>query len=329
MIVLLDNDELLPSAWRRTATPGTVRAFNPGLLRDGSGWLLAYRIVAEPGLERRIAFCRLDESFRVIPGSAFAFSDQVRFPPTHEYPPQVTSWFADPRLYRLAGRLFVYWNSGWHEPQNHQFLQQFDAATLHPIGSPRELVLNGPRQKLEKNWVLFERASPLGTGGGDGLYAIYSVAPHRTLGFSLAGAGPIEFTDLGAPILNPAGFAQAHGGLRGGAPPQYANGHFYSFCHSIEAGEGGYTYLPSVYRFAAGRPFAPTDMPRCALPIRIPPEGRRALPKLNPAVGHVVYPAGAAWLGGRWVISAGVDDERFAILVLTDEQIAATLAPIG
>ena len=42
--------------------------------------------------------------------------------------------FADPRLYRLAGRLFVYWNSGWHEPQNHQFLQELDPVSLRPVG---------------------------------------------------------------------------------------------------------------------------------------------------------------------------------------------------
>ena len=136
--VVFDSAELLPESWRKPASSGPVRAFNPGLLRDGGGWIFAYRIVAGDGL-RRIAICRLDGALRVIGGSQVALTDQVRFRPGNRHPEIALSWFADPRLYRLGGRLHVYWNSGWHEPHNCQFVQELDAVTLLPLGHPREL----------------------------------------------------------------------------------------------------------------------------------------------------------------------------------------------
>ncbi|PTX92611.1 hypothetical protein [Opitutus sp. ER46] len=320
MIVLFDNAELLPAAWRDEARGQAVRVFNAGLLRERAGWLLAYRVVIEPAAKRRIAICRLTERFAVVPGSPVALSDQVRFGALADAVGQTTTWFADPRLYRLSGRLFVYWNSGWHEPQNHQFLQELDAVTLQPVSRARELALAGRRQKLEKNWALFE---------ADGLFAVYSVHPHRVLRFSLAGNGPIEFSEVGPATPNPGGYAQAHGGLRGGAPPQRCGDHFYSFCHSIENGDDGYHYTAGVYRFAARAPFAPTDMPRIPVAIPLPAAARRSLPKLNAAIGGVVYPAGAAYANGHWVVSLGVDDERCALAILDHQAILATLEPVA
>ncbi|HVU34792.1 MAG TPA: hypothetical protein VHE61_15270 [Opitutaceae bacterium] len=317
MLRVFENHELMPDEWKDAA--GVVRTFNPGLVRDGTGWLLAFRIVSEPGLRRRIAMCRLDDKLRVVAGSVVPWSDWIHFPRPQDFAPEASVWFADPRLYRLAGRQFVHWNSGWHEPQNHQFLQEIDDRTLRPIGPPREFRLRGQRQKLEKNWTFFER---------DGLHAVYSINPHRILTFAVSGAGPIVFADFGQVVPNPDGFAQVHGGLRGGAPPQILGRHFYSFCHSVENGNDGYRYVPSVYRFSAMKPFAPTDMPVRSLSIELPGSSRRAMPKLNPAVSDVLYPAGAARDGDQWLLSFGIDDERCAIARLSNHDVEQTLAPV-
>jgi hypothetical protein len=316
MTIVFDNSTLLPETWRTSEAERSARIFNPGLLRDGSGWLLAYRVVTEPSLKRRIAVCRLDEQFRVLTGSQLPLSDWLAVERVDGIAPEATDWFADPRLYRLSGRIFLYWNSGWHEPQNHQFLQELDANTLRPLGKPRELLLSG-RQKLEKNWALFEH---------DGIHAIYSINPHRVLKVPTEGDGPIQCADATLPLPNAGGFAQSHGGLRGGAPPQRIHDHFYSFCHSIEDGASGYKYVASVYRFAAKFPFAPTDMPREPLSLYVPASARRSLPKLNVAVGEVVYPSGAAFVNGGWAVSFGVDDERCAIAVITMQEVVQTLA---
>jgi len=318
-VVILPFVDLLPDAWRSFAADGPVRAFNPGLLRDGDGWLLAYRLVGGDGL-RRVGLCRLDAALKVVAGSPVAFSDRVRFAAGRDYAGPATTWFADPRLYRFAGRTFLYWNSGWHEPRNYQFLQEFDAADLTPIGHPRELLLRGDRQRLEKNWTFF---------GGEDLYAVYSAMPHRILEFSLAGTDDIEFTDTYTHAWDNENYSDAHGALRGGAPPQLADGHYWSFCHSVQGMDGDYRYSPAVYRFAGSPPFAPTGAPRAPLFAAMPREARRAFPKLNPAVGDVVYPCGAAFHNGRWLVSLGLNDEHCAIVTLPHSEVAAALRPLG
>ncbi len=315
--VVFDSTELLPDVWRKAAGTSPVWAFNPGLVRDGDGWLLAYRIVLADQL-RRIAICRLDRDLRVMPGSPSGLSDQLRLPPGDRYPDVVHRWFADPRLYRWGDRLFVYWNSGWHEPCNHQFLQELDARTLTPFGQPRELVLCGERRPLEKNWTFFT------TADGD-LLCVYSIMPHRVLRASFDVAGEVRCAPLAETAFAAAGYPASHGGLRGGAPPVWHDGHYWSFAHSIHDGATGYRYEAAAYAFAAAVPFAPRAEPVMSLDLAGPHRDVRHLPSLNPAVESVVYPCGAAIDGGTWLISYGLNDERCGIARIPHETVAATV----
>ena len=275
-------------------------------------------MVGPDGL-RRIALCRLDAALRVVAGSPQALTAHIRFRGNHGYSEPVTSWFADPRLYRLHGRIFIYWNSGWHEPRNYQFLQELDPLNLCPLGHPREMILRGARQKLEKNWTLF----------GDGpFHAIYSINPHRVLSFSVEGNSDIEFAESANEAWDTDAYASAHGELRGGAPPQLVDGHYWSFCHSVDGTEGNYRYAPAVYRFAAGQPFAPTAAPTRPLALSGAAAHGRVFPKLNPAVGEVIYPCGAAFRDGRWLVSHGINDEQCAIAILRHDEVASAVRPI-
>ena len=366
--ILFDSQELLPASWRHFAESGPVRAFNPSLLRDGDEWIFAYRVVG-PDLLRRIALCRLDRNLQVVGGSAVAFSQGVKFAPGNRYAEPAQTWFADPRLYRLAGRLFVYWNSGWHEPLNYQFVQEVDPRDFRPIGYARELILIGPRQKLEKNWTLLgdEGANQVLRGrisgdmggtpmprlpamaGGTGVppvglsvhaksdlrpghgpfYAIYSITPHRVLQFSLDGEGAIDFTDVVSTGWNNDAYTSAYGALRGGAAPQRVGEHYYSICHSVHPAPGWYRYVAAVYRFAAHQPFAPTDAPIRPLGLPNPLGGTRRHAKLNPAVGEVLYPCGAAFADGRWLVSYGINDECCMIAVLSGAELDDSLQPLA
>lgn len=313
-LVLFDGVDLLPEAWRPALAPGPLRCFNPGLLRDGAGWLFACRVVGSDQL-RRIGLCRLDPDFGVVPGSAVPLSDSISFPAGCGLAPRATSWFADPRLYRLEGRLFVYWNSGWHEPHNHQFLQELDGATLAPVGAPRELLLAGARQPIEKNWTIF----------GEGpFHAVYAIAPHRILGLTLDGEGPIVLSEAATSEWDPGDFPRQFGALRGGAAPQRLEDRYFSFCHSVSGpGHGEYRYVPSVYTFAASFPFAPAGAPVRPVPLENPFGTSTRNEKLNPAVSEVVYPCGAAYDEGSWVVSYGLNDESCAIAVLSRDEVEA------
>lgn len=304
--VIFESADLLPSNWLREAQDGPVRTFNPALLRDGAGWILAYRVVA-PDERRRLGICRLTAELEIDDGSQVPLTDFVRFHRDHSYPEMATQWFADPRLYRFGERIFVYWNSGWHEPHNCQFLQELDPVSLLPRRYARELILEGERQKLEKNWTFF---SP---DGGARLFAVYSILPHRILTFSLAGDDDVVFREAARTEWNLTSYPDNHGGLRGGTPPVHHDGSYWAFAHSVHTSPDGYRYSPAAYRFAPEFPFAPTARPLTPLELGNPFGSTRINERLNPAVGEVIYPCGAAHDGNSWVISYGINDETCAI----------------
>lgn len=317
--LILETAALLPPAWRALAGDGPVRAFNPALLPEGPGWLLAYRVVLPDGL-RRLALCRLDATLRVVDGSPFPLSDRVAFRADTPYPAIARQWLADPRLYRWGGRLFLYWNSGWHEPQNHQFLQELAPNSLQPLGPPRELLLRGPRRPLEKNWTCFAARD-------GGLHAVYSIAPHRILRFSVAGPGDIVCDEVANHDWTPAAYPPSHGGLRGGAPPVWHDGSFWSFGHSVHDGPRGYCYRAAVYAFAGDPAFAPTAEPLRPLELGGTLRASRRYPRLNPAVDEVIYPCGAAFDGTRWWVSHGINDEVCALSSVPHAEVLACTRP--
>jgi predicted GH43/DUF377 family glycosyl hydrolase len=316
--LLLDTADLVPPAWRAAFGSGPVRAFNPGLVADGLGWIFAYRMVGPDGL-RRIGLCRLDAALRVRGGSLLPWSDGVRFAPASGLPDRATAWFADPRLYRLGGKLFVHWNSGWHEPENFQFLQEIDPGSLQPRGEARELRLRGARRPLEKNWSFF----------GDGpFYALYSLMPQRVLEFSLAGTGPIEFCEVASMAWEGGDYAGRFGELRGGTPPQRVGGDYFGLGHSVSGTPSHYRYVAAAYRFSATAPFALTGGPAGPLPVGLGLGPQRAYSPLNPAIAEVIYPCGAAYTDDRWVVSFGLNDERCALARFTHAEVLAALRPV-
>jgi hypothetical protein len=308
---------LIPPAWRRSQGAGPAWCFNPSLLRCPQGWLLVYRVVLADQ-QRRLALCRLDEHLSVIDGTQIPLSDRIRFDPREGYSERVTTWFADPRLHAFAGRLFVYFNSGWHAPRNHQFVVELQADTGWPADLALEIDLVESRQPLEKNWVFL-------AGGLDTL--VYSPSPHRIarqvdqagrrLRYQLADAAPPA---PGPDRLGP-------GLLRGGATPVPHQGLYYSFCHVIQSQPERIDYRVGLYRFGTQAPHAPRPEGAVLLDLALPESGRRQQPPLNPAVSEVIYPGGAAFHDHAWFVACGLNDEHCAIVRLDAEAVEACLAP--
>jgi hypothetical protein len=314
-LVIISPQSVLPSKWWDARAP--LHLFNPSILADADGHILAYRLVGSDG-RRRIGLCRLDRQLGGIPNSGVPFSDLMTFRPG-ESCDRTTSWFADPRLHRLGSSLYLSWNSGWHEPENSQFFQQLDQKSLLPIGRARPLHLRGKRQPLEKNWTFFDAAGPWG---------VYSVDPHCILQISLEGEGPLLCEPLAPVPLEASAYVDRYGPLRGGAPPQRRGSHYYSFCHSVYGPPGRYRYVPAVYRFSAEPPFAPTDRPVRPLPLPNPFGTHPLMERLNPVVEECLYPCGAVLEGDHWLISYGINDEVGAIAVLSCADVDATLTPV-
>ena len=309
---LFETSELLPAAWRDAFAGGPVRLFNPGLLRRAR---LAIRLPGG-GSGPRPANRPLPPRGRPEPGpgSSRPWSDEVLFSPGADLPAQARRWFADPRLYRLAGRLHVYWNSGWHEPHTANSCRRSGPTTCGRLGRrgscawPANVALG---EKLDAVWrrslpcpVCDPPAADPGVLPGRG-------GPHRVPG-GRGGGGP-------------SGPAQLPGRPAGGAPPQAVGDHYFAIGHAISASADGYRYAAAVHRFGRRPPFAPERPPLS--PLRLPnPQGDgRAFDRLNPAVGEVIYPCGADYADGNWTISYGINDERCAIAVVPHAQVEATL----
>jgi predicted GH43/DUF377 family glycosyl hydrolase len=148
------------------------------------------------------------------------------------------------------------------------------------------------------------------------------------LEFSLAGEGDLLFSEVSRHDFPLGGYPACHGGLRGGAPPQLLGGQYWAIAHSVHDSAEGYRYAAAAYAFSAEAPFAPLHRPRQPLTLGNPFGARRTHERLNPAVGEVIYPCGAAHDGIRWLISHGINDENCAISTVEHADLLATVEAV-
>ena len=292
--------------------PDDWRLFNPAILEEGDGFILAFRLVGPSG-RRDIGICRLDAALCVRPGSARLISRLLRLPPGTD-----TDWFADPRLYWFGGRLHLYWNSGWQQPVNHQFLAELDGTSLLPAGPALSIQLAIPERAIEKNWTFL----------GDSLdYAVYSPQPHRVVRLVERDARRLVFEEVHREEWRDAPFARRYAPLRGGAPPVRSGACYTSFCHCVVPTALGYRYFAAAYRFAAAPPFQLASLPTSVLGFARNDGRGLAARALNPVTEHVVYPSGAVRHGNDWLIAYGLNDAEARIARLTGHELEATQAP--
>ena len=314
---LFESGSLLPEAWQLASGQGPVWIFNPAIIEATDGYLLAYRVVLHDG-RRQLAVCRLGRDLQVRPQSAIPLSDFLVLP-AGWYPEQGRNWFADPRLIRWQGRLLVHWNSGMHKPANHQFVQELDSETLTPIGTSRELRLVAGQAPIEKNWGLF--------GWGDELYGLYSPAPLCIIRLENDDGRIWSFAKVQTHHSHLAGYIKHFGALRGGSPPVLQGGQLIAFCHSQSQTSQGIRYHPSAVRFAGPPDFKPNAYLAQPLELPNPFADRLIQPRLNPQVAEVIYPSGAVFAKGRWLVSYGINDEHCALMTFDSFELDRHLRP--
>lgn len=331
--------DLLPAAWRQAACFDTLAIYNPAIVRFQGRLLMAYRV--DFGYEKPFrvasAICVLNERLQVVPGSVVALSDSIACEAANHF---------DARFLVYQDRLFVHYNNNWDTVPNQIFLVELDPDTLQARSAARPLALAGPRQPIEKNWLLFDH---------DGeLFAIYQVDPHIVLRVDLAGVGPVRCWPVYHTAWDTLAYIQRYGALRGGTPPVRVGDSYISLFHSrtvprkltpttpapaveklkhlpwwhpikrwLREHFAPVRYYGGIYAFAATPPFAPTFIR--PTPILWPEhEGRRRRPTASyMAPRRVVYPCGLVKLmDGRWLIAYGIHDERAALRAVTHQEIA-------
>lgn len=337
---VIPTADLVPSVWMPLQPSAGFFVFNPAIVRYGDRLLMTYRVDfgRGPAAQQRTAcaICVLDERLQVASGSVVALSDTIVDGGANHY---------DPRFLVVGDRLFVHFNNNWDTQPNHIFLVEIDPDTLTAKAPARPLCLEGPRQTIEKNWMLFEH---------DGeLFAIYQVAPHIILRVDLAGAGPVRCWPVYRTEWDTTIYTRRYGALRGGAPPMRVGDSYVAIFHSrtlprrmapanpspavarlkraswvttikrwLREWLDPLRYYGGVYGFAAAPPFAPTFIRPEPLLHPAREERRRQPTAAHLTPRRVVYPCGLVRLADdRWLVSYGVHDERAVLRVFTRHEI--------
>jgi len=319
--------ELVPPQWLRAQPAGRFAIYNPAIVCFRGRLRMAYRVDSgrRATMQRRIGLCALDDHLNVVLGSVVPLSDTIRGGDPRHY---------DPRFLVYRDRLFVHYNNNFLTRPNQIHLVELDPDTLEAKSPAQPLHLDGPRQEIEKNWMLFDHE-------GD-LLAVYQIAPHTILRVDLAGTGPIVCTPIHTTAWDVSAYADRFGLPGGGAPPVRWGDVYVSFFHSrrsisrlrwvlrywpIPSGAKLPRYVAAIerrlrrpfvrvryvagaYAFEAAPPFRPIWLtPEPVLrPEDEPPYRHRR--RANPSADGIVYPCGAVpWPDGSWLVSYGVNDE--------------------
>ena len=335
---VIDQHSLLPAEWLRRQPPDNFYLFNPAVICHHGRRLMVYRVDFGCHQVRRVACasCVLDQDWRVAPGSVVALSDTIVDGGDNHY---------DPRFLIFRDRLFVHYNNNWDSVPNQIFLVELDADNLQARSAARRLLLEGPRQKIEKNWLLFDH-------DGD-LFAIYQIAPHIVLRLELGNCGPILCQPGYTSEWDTTIYAKRYGPPRGGTPPVRAGERYVSIFHSriqpppltpaalsstvrtLERVQGWkilkrwlrgqlnpLKYYGGAYTFAATPPFAPVFIHSQPV-LRPEQESRQRRPTASHlAPRRVVFPSGLVHLNDdRWLVSYGAHDERCVLRTLSQNEL--------
>ena len=304
---IFDNRELVPDAWKNAKPDSLFYVFNPTIVKSKDGYLMTYRVVDEADKSRKTASCKLNANLDIMPGSVVGISDYLKFSNAEELQERSLEWHADPRYFKIKGKVFLLWNDGSIKPANNQFLVSVSEETLLPDGYVKRISKLPVQIKIEKNWQLFE--------SDDSIYAVYSYSPMSILLLDfIDGKDEIFALDYCESNWSNS-YESQYGNIRGGAQPVRLNsGEFLSVVHSsYKIEDNKLRYVACFVKHESTPPFR--IVKSSAKPFFIDVDRRKLpkLPKLNNKTEEVVYPCGMIVEGDRVTISLGIDDEASAI----------------
>lgn len=274
------------------------RNSNCSIIRFGDSLLLAYRHGWEGS---RIHITKVHQGFTV--------SDDVEVSIVH---PLAVGGQEDPRLFIYRDKLWMAFTAV-RQLVDGRIIARLLLARLGDDFQP-ELVFE-PKYiwttQWEKNWQIFAH--------GDYLYCIYSMNPWRANRIDVDNQEmiPVEWLDDGVKWL--------FGLPRGGALPVQKDNLFYCFFHGAyldeynASPEGVALYSMGVATFEARSPYRLTNW--TSEPIYWPNvedlyEGHRVA---------TIYPCGAYYDGGEWIVSYGYNDKQSRIVAFDHDDIVSRL----
>lgn len=284
-VSMIERDRLIPATYH----------FNPTLATDGESiWMVYRRISPDEWLAgpRTLGLCRLGEDLQPEPDSNVDLSSRIVDPPERQ------RWHADPRLFMRGDRIWLSYHDNYRlslTPLDPNRLPE----TLHPQAV--ELVGRNSRER-ERNWGFFDDGE---------LKAVYTIPSQVILAVGENGAR-FEASSL---YETPAALPWDHwrwGEPHGGCMPVRVGAHWCAFFQSAsyDPSTDLRNYFVGFYGFEIEPPHRIAFM--SAEPIldagSFP--GERSFYK----DWSVVYPSGALFKDGRWLVSLGVHDRTLGLV---------------
>lgn len=275
--------------WPAGPAPVATRRLALPTRRDGSTFNGSYTILPDG---RRVVAARVDWTGADVwvheLGPDLSVRRTTQLDLSH---PAARGGREDPRFFFHDGRphiSFTGWDGGLGTSVLYARLR--DDLTVEKVFAPQYARRVRPK---EKNWPFFSHRG--------GLYAVYSIAPHRILRIDGDHAEDAYETLTDHEWIG--------GHLRGGASPYLIGDRYYHWFHG-RWGEGGAgMYSTGVYTFEAEPPFRVLQLP--PRPLLWPkPEDRSPRRAAEPAV---VFVCGAVREGPNWRVSHGIEDRYVAL----------------
>ena len=211
----------------------------------------------------------------------------------------------DPRLFMYGGRVHVSYIGvvGGHTILH---TSQLYARLDRDLRVERIWTPNVPERKAwEKNWAFFD--------AGDGLRAVYTIAPDRVVGID---------GDRALTLHNEPGPPWSGGEPRGGAPPVRVGDEFWHFFHDRIQGQRALVYRTGLYAFDARPPYRPLRV--IPEPIMVADEASRP----GDQYAAVMFTCGAVRAGQWWILSSGIHDRWMALDRFRHEDLERKLVAI-
>lgn len=271
---------------------GGVR-LNPSIIQSGNGYIFAYR---NKWGNADISLIRLNSAFEPV-----GEPRQLNL----SYPGATSKGREDLRLFRHKGQLHG-WYIGWNGRRNrgqHKANVLFARINETTLEVEDKFFPRIPgRNAWEKNHSMFDLDNET--------YSIYSICPHRV---HKVFCETVQQTWETKTHVN-----WRYGCLRGGASPVLHNGHYYHFFHGMDDSGVHRLYSMGVYKFEASPPFRITHISHEPLEVAGPRSGS----------ARVIFPGGAIFLNGQWIIACGIHDEYSEIRFYSEKQVEAALRPV-
>ena len=291
--------------------------FNPAIIeRDDGIWLLVR------GSEQHPQGFRFGQNFIW----AFMMDETGKVPKMGKRLRWITDnpeqHFEDPRGFfnpnigqTIIGACTFVWYPDGRWTGAHQCLGSFDdkwdcSKMDYPKlgGSPGMLDMIYDKKKYEKNWLPFLHDNRL--------HILYKANPWHVVGYGLTWSDRQSY--------NGEGVSWSHGDVRGGTSPVKVGDRYFTFPHSSLPWRGRYRrYYAGAMSFDAAPPFTPrmiTPEPILQGSQNDPWAQRKPL---------VVFPCGALYRNGTWLVTLGINDMKAAWVEIPHEDLVKRMVPIG